>query len=116
MINRPKCFKNPEKPSCIDLNLTNFPRSFQNSSANETGLSDFHKLVVTVMKATHKKSQPKIIIYRSYKYFNKESLREELLQIKASRNNCDESLKNFMQCYLELTRPSPPPPPKKGEM
>ena len=31
MINRPTCFKNPENPSCIDLILTNYPRSFQNS-------------------------------------------------------------------------------------
>ena len=65
MINRPTCIKNPEKPSCIDLILTNHPRCFQNSCPIETGLSNFHKLVVTVMKTTYKKSQPKIIIYRS---------------------------------------------------
>ena len=51
VINRPTCFKNPEKP-CIDLILTNCPRIFQNSCAIETGLSYFHKLVVTVMKTT----------------------------------------------------------------
>ena len=52
MINRPTYFKNPEKPSCIDLILTNCPRSFQNSCAIETGSSDFHNLVATAMKAT----------------------------------------------------------------
>ena len=31
MINRPTCYKNPEKPSCIDLILRKCPRSFQNS-------------------------------------------------------------------------------------
>ena len=36
MINKPTCFKNPEKRSCIDLILTNCPRSFQNSGAIET--------------------------------------------------------------------------------
>ena len=41
-------YKNPEKPSCIDLFLTNFPRPFQNTQTVETGLSDFHKLVVTI--------------------------------------------------------------------
>ena len=91
MINRPTSYKNPEKPSCIDLILTNCPRNFQNSCAIETGLSDFHKLVVTVMKTTYKKSQPKIINYRCYKYFNNESFREELIQIEANGNNCDES-------------------------
>ena len=48
--------KNPEKPSCVDLVLTNCPRSFQKPCAIETGLSDFYKLVVTVMKTTYKKS------------------------------------------------------------
>ena len=55
MVKRPRCFKNPEKPSCIDLILTNYPRSFQNSCAIETRLLDFHKLIVTVMKTTYKK-------------------------------------------------------------
>ena len=30
MINKPTCYKNPEKPSCIDLIRTNCPCSFQN--------------------------------------------------------------------------------------
>ena len=38
------CFKNPDNPSCINLILTNSPRSFRDSSVFETGLSDFHKL------------------------------------------------------------------------
>ena len=33
MINKPTCFKNPDKPSYIDLILTNCSRSFQNSCA-----------------------------------------------------------------------------------
>ena len=78
IINRSTCFKNPEKP-CIDLILTNCPRIFQNYCAIVTELSDFHKLVVTVMKTTYKKSLPKIIIHCSYKYFMNESFREELL-------------------------------------
>ena len=53
------CFKKPEKPSCIDLIITNRPKSFQNSVVLETGLSDFHKVTLTVMKVLYKKqSQP----------------------------------------------------------
>ena len=95
MINRPTCFKTPEKP-CIDLILINCPRSCQNSCVIETGLSDFHKLVVRAIKTTYKKSQPKTIIYRSYKYFNNESFREELLQIEANGNNCVKVLKTLL--------------------
>ena len=40
------CFKNPLKPSCIDLIITNRPKSFQNSVTVETGLSDFHKMTL----------------------------------------------------------------------
>ena len=44
------CFKSPNNPSCIDLFLTNTTRSFQETQMFETGLSDFHKQVVTVLK------------------------------------------------------------------
>ena len=47
------CFKSVEKPSCVDLILTNMPKSFQNSMVIETGLSDFHKL--TVLKTSFRK-------------------------------------------------------------
>ena len=50
LIREPTCYKNPENPSCIDLILTNGPFNFQNSCVFETGLSDFHKIAVTVMK------------------------------------------------------------------
>ena len=43
LIIEPGCYKNPENATCIDLILTNNPRSFQNSCAFETGHSDFHK-------------------------------------------------------------------------
>ena len=57
------------------------------------------------MKTTYKKLQPKIIIYRRYKYFNNESFREELLQIEANENNCDESFKNFTSsCNVILNK------------
>ena len=42
-------------PSCIDLIITNSPNSFQNTSTFCTGLSDFHKLVVTILKMSFRK-------------------------------------------------------------
>ena len=38
----------------------------------ETGLSDFHKMSLTVMKVFYKKQSPNIIRYRSYRNFNNE--------------------------------------------
>ena len=37
------CFKNVNKPSCIDLFLTSNSKCFEGCLALETGLSDFHK-------------------------------------------------------------------------
>ena len=49
LINEPTCYKNANNPSYIDVILTNRKRSFQDSMAVETGLSDHHKVVVTVL-------------------------------------------------------------------
>ena len=81
MVNRDTCYKNPDKPTCIDLILANYPESFQNSCALVTGLSDFHKTVVTVMKTSYRESQPKIIHYRNYKNFSNDSFRDSLQKI-----------------------------------
>ena len=53
IIKEKTCFKNRENSTCIDLILTNRPRSFQDSTVVETGLSGFHKMCVTVMKMYH---------------------------------------------------------------
>ena len=57
-IKDPTCFENTENPSCIDLLLTNSPYSFQNSCVIGTGVSDFHEMVVSVMKTTFQNSKP----------------------------------------------------------
>ena len=67
LVHDPTCFKNPENPTMIDLFLTNKPRCFQNSITFETGLSDFHKMTITVLKMFFQKQSPKIITYRDYK-------------------------------------------------
>ena len=55
LVKDPTCYKNPENPSCIDLILTNRQNSFRDTIVIETGLSDFHKLTVTVLKTFFKK-------------------------------------------------------------
>ena len=50
-INKTTCYKNPDNPSCTDLILTNCPNYFQNLSTFETGLSDFHKLTLTLWQS-----------------------------------------------------------------
>ena len=69
----PTCFKNPENPTCIDLILTNKPLRFKNTYVIETGLSDFHKIIVAVIKMNFPKRKPKVVSYRKYKDFHNET-------------------------------------------
>ena len=46
LVKESTCYKNLDKPACIDLILTNSPRQFQATLTLETGLSDFHKMSV----------------------------------------------------------------------
>ena len=59
LVKESTCYKNPRNPSCSNLYLTNSPLRFQTTSPVFTGLSDFHKLVLTVFKTTFVKSKPK---------------------------------------------------------
>ena len=52
------------KVTCIDLILTNMPRSFQSICVIETGLSEFHLMTLIVMEKKFKKIKPRIIYYR----------------------------------------------------
>ena len=70
--------KFPDNPSYIDLFLTNRSRTFQCTSTTGTGISDLHKLVVTVLKTFYKKHRTKIIHYRDYKNFENDNFRQDL--------------------------------------
>ena len=61
-VSEKTCFESKDNPGCIDLFINNSPNSFQNTTTT-TGLSDFHKMVITVLKATFTKGKPKIITY-----------------------------------------------------
>ena len=95
-------FQKPDNPSCIDLLLTNRPRSFQNTLNLETGISDFHKMVITVMKVFYKKQKPKIIQYRSYKNFDNQVFQRELNSelLKIDLNNAE--LSEFTEIFLSI--------------
>jgi len=80
LIKEPTCYKNLKNPSCIDLILTNKTKSFQHSNVYETGLSDFHKLTVTVLKMSYQKLKPIIISYRDYKNYNNDEFRKDLME------------------------------------
>ena len=102
LVKQKTCFKNPNNQSCIDLIVTNSPRSFQDSSVFETGLSDFHKLTTTVLKQYFPKPKPKIVNYRGYRNFRNDEfiagLDNEIL--KHDINNID--YQHFFNIFIEI--------------
>ena len=81
LVNQQTCYKNLDNPSCIDLFLPNRPRTFQCSTTIEIGITDFHKLVVTVLKTCYRKQRPKIIHYRNYKNFENDIVRQDFIRL-----------------------------------
>ena len=71
LINNFTCYKNPNKMTCINLMLKNKSRFFKGSSVLETGLSDFYKMTLTVMRGYFVKQTPKVVYYCDYKKFSK---------------------------------------------
>ena len=59
----------------------------------ETGLSDFHKMTLTVMKVFYKKQKPTIITYRSYKNFSNEvfmaDFQNRISQVTSENNDLE---------------------------
>ena len=102
IVKQKTCFKNPDRPSCIDLILTNSSRSFQDTCTVETGLSNFHKLVVTVLKLYFPKEKPNIQTFRDYKRFQNDLFRSELDYELSKLDVCNLELKYFLNIVIEF--------------
>ena len=96
LIKKTTCFKNPRNLITIDLILTNRPRNFCNSDTLETGLSDFYKLTVTVLKTFFKKQSPKVISYRNYKNFSNDLFLTDLINEVSSNDILEGDLNGFL--------------------
>ena len=103
LIKQPTCYKNPTNPTCIDLILTNAPRSFHSTYVVETGLSDFHLMTMAAMRKSFKKYQPSIISYRSYKNFSNATFRKTLIKKLSTENlvNNDNGFEIICDISLE---------------
>ena len=111
LVNVPTCYKNPVKPSCIDLFLTNCSRSFQDTQVIETGLSDFHKMNITVLKMFFSKQKHETVFFRNYKKFDNSACREALNRelLKYDLNNIEydtfqEIIVSLLNVYAPLKK------------
>ena len=77
-INRyPMNQKNPNNPSCIDHILTNSQKRFYKTEIVFTGLSDFHKLVLSVFKLHFSKAQANETLYRNFRDFKEDNFNRD---------------------------------------
>ena len=77
LLKGPTCFKTSRGRS-IDLILTNKKHSFMKSQSFETGFSDHHHLIYTILKSTFVKLPPRNIRYREYRNFCAEEFQRDL--------------------------------------
>ena len=106
LVKEHTCYKNPENPSSIDLILTNTPNSFYKTCAFSIGLSDCHKLVLTIFKTTFPKAKSKEVLYRDYKNFNKNEFNQELKE-KLSTSTVNDYL-TFEKSFLDVLNKQAP--------
>ena len=102
LVKQNTCFKNPDKPTCTDLILTNRRLTFQYTNTFETSLSDFHKLTSSARKQHFPKQKPRVVIHQQYKNCRNDYFRIELENalLKYNFNNIDYD--NFMKTFLTV--------------
>ena len=98
IVKEPTCFKNVENPSTIDLFITNFPNCYFSTKTVTTGLSDFHKMVFTILKNKYPKRKPKVIQYRCYRNMNNREFQNDLRISLSESSNIEE----FHNIYIRV--------------
>ena len=82
--------------------MTNKYRSFQNSQTIETGLSDYHKLTITVLKSFFLKQDPVTITYRNYKLYDKSRFHTELEDKLDNMPTNNSNYEVFEHSFMEV--------------
>ena len=107
IIKEPTCFKS-DSPSCIDLILTSDSGKLSNTKTIETGLSDFHVMVATVLRGSFRKKGPRIVTYRDYSKFENFSFREKVTKELSSNPLKKQDFSFFnstVECILNEKAP-----------
>ena len=91
----------------IDVILTNRVRSFRDSKTVETGICDFHKLVMTFFRLTYQRVRPTKIRYRTYKTFDENAFLTDLKTCPFHEcfklSDSEWAHENFKQLFLVIT-------------
>ena len=88
--------------SSIDVIFTNRKKSLMKSSTVNTGISDCHKMVLTVMRAHYERLKPMKIQYRSYRNFNEKDFLRDLGHMPFHKCNQMRDKENAYNCFKEI--------------
>ena len=102
LVRENTCFKSLNNPSCIDLILTNSHGSFQNTNVISSGLSDFHKLVLSVVKTTFPKAKPRHFFYRDFKNFEENIFKDDLKRCLHANTDTSVNFRKFQEVFLNV--------------
>ena len=96
LIKAKTCFTKSSESS-LDVILTNRTRLFFHNLSVETGISDVHTMVCTLMRTHVTRLKPIKIMYRNYKFFDEKCFNTELENSDLVLNESDPD-----KMYLEL--------------
>ena len=103
LIKEKTCFTSTHQSS-IDALLTNRSKSFQHSFTVETGLSDYHHMIVTFLKAHLVRLKPNTIFYRSYKNFDESSFLADVKKanLTVNSNDPDKTYEHLVSIFKDI--------------
>ena len=97
LIKNKSCFKGDG--SRIDLIFTNRMHCFKNTISFETGISEYHHLIYSMLKTTFEKEESKKVTNRNYKQFQWKTFEEDLT---CSLRNCNGEYENYEQNFIKV--------------
>ena len=103
LIKTNTCFKG--KGSCIDLILTNRKFSFKFTSTYETGISDHHHIIYTMLKSCFQNTDPKLFNYRDFKSFSPQAFEQDLSEALTDSGDSYNKFKNISTSKLNKHAP-----------
>ena len=113
LIKEHTCYESVLKPTSIDVILTNRINSFENSHSIKTGISDYHKMTVTVLKTFFKKSKPTYIKYRECKKFDVNLFKTELAHSMQENDAKNMNYDKFRELFMIILNKHAPLKEKK---
>ena len=88
-------------PSSIDHIITNMTSLFMKSCTAETGISDYHKLIMSIYRMTYAKSKGKKLFCCCFKNFNSKFLKEVLIK-HFSQTELSQSFETTLEKFALL--------------